>query len=195
MTKLKPRNLNFLQAYEDVRKSAGKKKAGRTFAVIAPLALLAAALLTVFLLLVAGNAERVMRLAALEEQMAVLRPQYDETLALTERRSALNAELAALEAGLAASETAPTVDKALFAAVSECAGDIFTISLYRYEEQARLLSIDASAPSVNDVPDLVECLRATGLFSSVRYTGYTSDADGVYSCTVDCALLEGVPEA
>ena len=102
-----------------------------------------------------------------------------------DRREALADELQA-DADLV--EALPLLDENLFVQVNACAAGKFNISVYRYNEETRTLEIDASAPSVNDVPALVEALRDTALFSSIQYSGYTSDTDGVYYCTVGCVL-------
>ncbi len=76
----------------------------------------------------------------------------------------------------------------MFDRIAECAASDFFITDYRFSETTGTLELDAVAPSVNLVPNLVNRLRDTGLFSAVQYAGYTSDSDSQYYCTVGCTL-------
>ncbi|MDO4571951.1 MAG: hypothetical protein Q4C13_01180 [Clostridia bacterium] len=181
-------NINLYAAYRE--SARGQKPSARRIAPLIPLILffLAVAAVTVYIRL--GNIQKTAALDALNRQIMQLDGEYREVMALGERSAALSALADELESDAKLAAALPSLDLNLFTQVNACAAGKFNISVYRYDESARTLEIDASAPSVNDVPELVEALRDTALFSSVQYVGYTSDTDGVYYCTVGCVLAE-----
>lgn len=181
-------SINFYRGYQQWLASQKNHESKRKARLVAPLALLLAVLLGVAGILLAQNREKRRQLETINAHMESLRPDYQEALDVQSRLSVANATYQALAAGQFTFQVYPTLNAGLFDQVRECAKDIFNISAYSYDETTRTLSVDASAESVNEVPKFVERLRATGLFESVHYTGYTSDDSQEYYCTVGCTL-------
>lgn len=178
--------INFYSVYRDSQRT---KKASTRLVGIIPLILLFAAIAAATVYIRLGNVDKSMALDGVTRQIAQLDEEYQTAQALSEESASLIGLADALQTDADIASELPILDRNLFANVISCAADTFKISVYRYDEDARMLEIDAAAPSVNDMPDLVEALRDTGLFSSVQYVGYTSDTDGVYYCTIGCVLV------
>lgn len=186
MSKNATNNINFYAAYRESHRE--KKSPARWLTGLLPLLVILAVVVAVAMFIRLGNLTITNEIDAMTRQIQLLEPQRQETTALSERSAMLQALADELQADADLVEALPLLDENLFVQVNACAAGKFNISVYRYNEETRTLEIDASAPSVNDVPALVEALRDTALFSSIQYSGYTSDTDGVYYCTVGCVL-------
>lgn len=180
------KGVNFITGVRELEKQERSPKKKLLF--ILPIALIALGLGIAAALLLIKNAERERELATLNERIAQLSPTYDEALALSERFNALNSEYANLYMGRIIFTVYPELDNALFNSINACTQGRFTIDTYTYDETERLLTLEAQVDFVNEVPGFAERLRDTELFELVSYTGYTSDDDGTYYCTVYCVL-------
>ncbi|MEG1523943.1 MAG: hypothetical protein RRZ24_08945 [Clostridia bacterium] len=181
-------SINFYEGYRRQikrRKSSGQK---RQVLVFLPLMVIAGLMLISAGVLLVNNMYKTQRIYQISERISAIQSdylaaqslslQYEESVALNDRLAVENAQF----------NLHPLLTRALFTDVRTCAGNIFEINHYFYDEANGTLVIDANAASVNEVPKLVERLRGTGLFSSVQYTGYTSDSTQRYYCTVGCTL-------
>lgn len=181
------REINFYTAYQRGLRLE-KPSSGRSFLVFVPIAALLIGLVAVALVLVSGNAKKQAQLDEITAMIASSQEEYDAVLALSDDRDQIADIDFNLEATLLYALSYPAPDKTVFDRVAECAEDGFFITNYRFSETTGTLELDAVAPSVNLVPNLVNRLRDTGLFSAVQYAGYTSDSDTQYYCTVGCTL-------
>lgn len=180
--------INFYRGYRQRVNSSKNDRRRRRARLIVPMAALLAALMCVSAMVLLKNRQKANELAELQTQTAALSPEYDRALALDTQRGQVSAryELLALNQMLFCGY--PKLNESLFTSVRDCAGSIFSISAYAYAETTRTLTLNASAKSVNEVPRFVERLRGTKLFESVQYTGYTSESEKTYFCTVGCTL-------
>jgi Zn-dependent M28 family amino/carboxypeptidase len=186
MSKNKTNNINFYAAYREGHRE--KKSPARWLRGLIPLLIILGIIIAVTMFIRLSNFKTSNEVDAMTRQIQLLAPQYEDTKALSERSATLLALADELQADADLAESLPQLNENLFVQVNACAAETFNISVFRYNEETRTLEIDASAPSVNDVPALVEALRDTKLFSTIEYSGYTSDTDGVYYCTVGCVL-------
>lgn len=193
MSKKSGNNINFYAAYQEATRE--RRTTGKGTLAILALVLLLVALAGAFLSVKLKNLQKQAALDGVNGKIAQLSDAYNEVTQLSEQSAALQQTADELESDAAFATIYPAPDENLFTQVNACAGETFNISVFRYNEETATLEIDASAPSVNDMPKLVSALRGTGLFSSVQYVGYTSDTDGVYYCTVGCVLKTGEVEA
>lgn len=182
----KNRGINFYAAYRAGQRT--KKSPARWVGALIPLILIFAAIGAVTVYIRFGNLQKLAKCDGIFRQVQQLDADYQQVEALSSQSTSLAKLAEELQADADAAAILPTLDENLFTQVNACAAGTFNISVYRYDEATRMLEIEASAPSVNDVPELVEALRDTALFSTVQYVGYTSDTDGVYYCTVGCVL-------
>lgn len=189
MKRTQENGINLYASYlQQVKKEQGGKSSKRT-ALILPLVLLAVVMLGISGRLLLNNMEKTRQLAALEDETAALSTAYDSAQSLEARRDETTETYEALSSARFLFELYPTLTEDLFAQVRDCAAGIFNISQYAYDETNGILIIHASAASVNEVPQFVQRLRDTELFSLVQYTGYTSEDTTEYFCTVGCTLL------
>lgn len=134
------------------------------------------------------NAEKSRQLDQINAEIDSIQSSFDEAQKIADHATALSALYTGLQSSEIMFALYPDLDQNLFLTVKRCAGEAFSIEEYKYEEAATTLAVYAHAPSVNEMPRFVEALRNTGLFSAVTYTGYTSDSNGDYYCTVGCTL-------
>ena len=186
MSKSNTNNINFYTAYRESHRE--KKSPARWLAALLPLLVILALIVVATMVIRLSNLQLTNEVDAMTRQIQLLEPQHLDTKALSERSAMLQGLADELQADADLVADLPVLDENLFVQVNACAASKFNISVYRYNEETRTLEIDASAASVNDVPALVEALRDTALFSAIQYSGYTSDTDGVYYCTVGCVL-------
>jgi len=181
-------NINFYTAYRDGLRE--KKSSAPWTKTIYPFLLLVAVIAVVMMYLSFRN---LIKSTAIEADNRLLQ-QMDVMNQEIQMLSMQSAELVMvadeLENYASVVTALPLLDHMIFLKISECATDRYNISIYHYDELTRTLQINVSAPSVTDIPELVKALRDTALFSSTEYTGYTSDTDGRYFCTIGCVLAE-----
>lgn len=191
MKRTQGNGINLYESYLQQSKRTQGEKSGKLLTLVLPLALVALLLLGFAGKLLLDNREKSAELTALDGEIASLTGAYDNAQALEARRD----EAAAIYERLAGARflftLPPAPTKALFTQVRACAEGVFNISQYDFNAATGVLTIDASAASVNEVPQFVQRLRDTGLFSLVQYTGYTSRDTTEYFCTVDCTLDRG----
>lgn len=123
-----------------------------------------------------------------QARIEALQPAYDQAVALERENGERQGTYQELATGHLLFSLYPALTREVFTKVRACAENVFTITQYDYSEADGVLLVYANAASVNEVPKLVERLRDTGLFRSVHYTGYTSDSNQRYYCTVGCTL-------
>lgn len=186
-------DVNFYAGLARSRKRQRAARARRAIRFL-PLLILLLILLAASAALYTQNRDREQTLLLLNAELAKQSAAYEKARALSERSALLSEQYSGLKLSALVFSMYPQLPKTLFEQVLSCAGDVFTISVYRYDETTGVLSLDAAAASVNEVPRFVERLRATGLFERVSYAGYTSDTGGTYYCTVDCALAFAAAE-
>ena len=92
-----------------------------------------------------------------------------------------------VEALTGALDTYPQVDRALVAQIRAAGGAQVDMALTGYDAASGLLSFEARSAQVIDIPGYVLSLQDTGLFDTVRYTGYEYD-DGTYILSLSCTL-------
>ncbi len=182
------KDINFYTAYRDSQRA--KKPSAQWLAGVIPLAVVLIAVILVAVSIRFGNLQKSAVLDGLNRQIQQMNTEYEEVQTLMTQSDSLSVLAGELQTDRNMAAALPKLNENIFRQINACAASIFTISVYRYDERTRMLEIDASAPSVNDMPELVEALRDTALFESVQYVGYTSDTDGVYYCTVGCLLAE-----
>ncbi len=175
------------------RKSGRKEKnpAVRRALAYLPLGALALVLLLVYLLVNAGKLQKEAELNALKaytHDPAVL-AEYAEALSVIEIRNQLADYLSALTTKQEAASHSAEIGGELIAALLSRMGDKLTVTSYAYTAENSTLVFKASASSQLSIPELVQQLRDTGLFSDVNYNGYSSAVDGYYHCTIECVLL------
>ncbi len=186
-------DVNFYAGLVRSRKKQRAQRARRAIRFL-PLLILLLVLLAVSAALYTQSRTREQALLLLNAELERQSADYEKARALSERSALLTERYSGLKLSAFVFSMYPQLPKTLFERVLSCAGDVFTISVYRYDETSGVLSLDAAAASVNEVPRFVERLRATGLFERVSYAGYTSDTGGTYYCTVDCALALAAAE-
>ena len=186
-------DVNFYAGLVRSRKRRSAQQARRA-ARFLPLVLLTLLLLAAALALHMQNLGREGELLRLNAELAKQSAAYEKARALSERDALRKEQYSGLQMSALVFSMYPQLPRTLFEQVRTCAGDVFTISVYRYDETTGVLSLDAAAASVNEVPLFVERLRATGLFGRVSYAGYTSDTGDPYYCTIDCALQYSAAE-
>lgn len=184
------RGINLYESYRRQVHRERSDKSKRRARWIVPLAALALALLVFAGVMIGQNIKKSMELDQLRSQSDALQPAYEQASALSQRRAELENIYGSLAYNHLLFALYPALSEALVTQVRDCAldGTIFTIHAYAYDEENLALVLDASAESVNEVPLFVERLRQTQVFRSVVYTGYTSDQDSDYFCTVGCTL-------
>lgn len=188
MRRTQTNGINLYESYLQQTKREQNEKSSKLLTWILPLALLLLILLGVAGKLFLDNKERQETLDALDAQIAAMSKEYDDARALEALRDEKDAAYQSLAGARFLFEMYPAPTKDLFKQVLDCADNIFNISQYEYVETMGRLVIDASADSVNEVPQFVQRLRDTGLFSLVQYIGYTSNDSKRYFCTVSCTL-------
>ncbi len=193
MRRIGASDVNFYAGLVRSRKRRSAQRARRA-ARFLPLLLLLFVLLAAALALHTQNRNREGELLRLNAELNEQSADYERARALSERDALLKEQYSGLQMSALVFSMYPQLPKTLFEQVRTCAGDVFTIGVYRYDETTGVLSLDAAADSVNEVPLFVERLRATGLFERVSYAGYTSDTGGTYYCTIDCALRYSAAE-
>ncbi len=181
--------INLYESYLQQTKKEQSSKSGKRITLILPLALLLLILLGISGKLLLNNMEKRREADALDAELATLSAEYDSALSLEGRRDESAATYESLSSARFVFTLYPSLTQDLFMQVRTCAAGIFNISQYAYEETTGMLTINASAASVNEVPLFVQRLRDTGLFSLVQYTGYTSKDTTEYFCTVGCTLV------
>ncbi len=184
------RGVNLYASYQRAvkqNKSAGAKKQ-LTFL---PLLLLLLAVAVTYMVLWQSVRALQSDSDALDAQIAQISGRYAQAQTFSGEASGVDALYDNLETADALFTLYPALTPQLIRDVEDCAGEIFNVAVYGYEESNGTLAIDANAASVNEVPGLIERLRATNDFTSVQYTGYTSDTNGEYYCTVACVLPQG----
>lgn len=186
-------DVNFYAGLARSRRRQDAQQARRA-ARFLPLLVLLLALFAAALALHEKNRGRERALLSLNAELEKRSAAYEKVRALSERNALLKEQYSGLQMSALVFSMYPQLPRTLFERVRSCAGDVFTISVYRYDETTGVLSLDAAVASVNEVPRFVERLRGTGLFQRVSYTGYTSDTGGTYYCTVDCALQYSAAE-
>ncbi|MBC8531061.1 hypothetical protein [Gehongia tenuis] len=179
------KDINFLVRYNDhpERRTHFWKKVG----MIAPLAVLAAVLLAVFVVFQLSVNRQNRELAAIESYISEASAGYDEVLALEGNRNNLVDAKAYLDGIATAMAGYPRLDRELFDRIAACCDDEFTIESYQYADG--VLELGAKASSAEVMPKAVEKLRGTGLFGEIQYKGYTSGTDGSFACTIGCTLM------
>lgn len=180
--------INFYRGYRQLVNSKKSDVGKRRVRIIAPISVLAVALLGVAAVVFAEIREKTDALDGIQLQMEQRQTGYEQARALSDECAKLEERYNQLAAGRFLFTINPPLTRELFTQVRACAGDIFNISAYAYDETTRTLTVNASADSVNEVPKFVERLRDTELFESVQYTGYTSESEETYFCTVGCTL-------
>lgn len=125
---------------------------------------------------------------ALDDRIAALQPRYDQAQEYSGEASTVDELYSELLNANALFNMYPVIRGDLILQVEACAAGIFDVTAYGFEETSGVLNMNAKGPSVNDVPVFIGRLRDTGEFTSVQYTGYTSDTEGVYYCTGSCLL-------
>ena len=126
------------------------------------------------------------QLAEIDDYLLSSQQKYDQVMSLRTQRDELSAQMGYLEKIIAIDGSYPVLDASLFAKVTSCTDANFAIQSYRYD--GAILQLGANAVSEEYMPQAVQKLRNTGLFENIEYTGYTSDADGSYTCTIGCVL-------
>lgn len=190
MKRMQGNGINLYEGYLQKSKREHGGKSAKLFTMLLPLLLLILVLGGFAGKILLDNREKNKELAALDEQIASLSAAYEETQTLAVHRDDVVTTYESLSAARFLFELYPAPTKELFTEVIDCADRIFNISEYEYNETTGILVIDASAASVNEVPQFVQRLRDTGLFSLVQYTGYTSNDSEQYFCTVGCTLAD-----
>lgn len=188
MKRMQATGINLYESYLAQTKKEQSDKTGKRVALLLPLAALLLALLAVSGRQLIINREKSEAVDALTAEIDALTPAYENVQALQTLRGETEATHEALAGARFLFTLYPAPTRDLFVQVRKCAEGIFNISDYRFEEATSVLTIDASAASVNEVPLFVQRLRDTELFSLVQYVGYTSKDTQEYFCTVDCML-------
>lgn len=186
--------INLYAGYERLLKKEKKGDNSRGKSWI-PLVLLAAVMAGIGGYLLLENMGREARIKAVQADIAALEPAYTVAQQLTDTYDAVDSAYQNLMAANLLFGLNPVLTRSIVERVQTCAGTIFLINSYSYDERTGALVISAEADSVNDVPGFIQRLRNTELFSTVQYTGYTSDTTGKYYCTVGCTLTSALLEA
>ena len=111
-------------------------------------------------------------LAALSDQQKA-----EEFRALTNYTTDLNSML----------DSYPEVTNALLARIEAAGSSSISIEFTSYDASSGVLNFNAHSSEVIDIPTYIRSLQNCGVFSSVTYTGYSSD-DGLYSIDLRCVL-------
>lgn len=83
----------------------------------------------------------------------------------------------------------PALDEAVLRALEDAGQDGIHMTPRSYDAASGVLKLDAVLEDVVDIPAYVRRLEQTGLFESVRHTGYEA-MDGGYALELDCVLRE-----
>lgn len=179
-----------INLYEGYLRLLKKEKSGeeKKSLVFLPLIGIAAILLAVAAFLFLRNGAKQKEIAALDAEVNAVQPEYDRAQSVSDTYQNVDNAYQNLAASHFLYDLYPTLTRKLIERVQDCAGTVFEITNYGFDETTGALVLHATADSVNDVPDFITSLRDTELFTSVQYTGYTSDTDGNYYCTVGCML-------
>lgn len=190
MTRQSSNSINLYEGYRQLLSHQKNDKSVQRLKLIVPLALLALVLLAVSGVIVYQNIQKSRELKMIQQQIDALGASYAQAQELSGKHEELSNQYGNLTFNRMLFNIYPPLNKPLLEKVRDCAQDgrIFTINAYSYSEENITLVVDASADSVNELPKFVERLRETELFSSVQYTGYTSDRAADYFCTVGCML-------
>lgn len=73
----------------------------------------------------------------------------------------------------------------------DCCGSAVTIRAVTYDSGAATLTFTATADTAYLLPEYIQRLQNTNIFSDVAYTGYKINTDGKYDCAVTCTLKAG----
>lgn len=71
----------------------------------------------------------------------------------------------------------PKLSSAMFSRMESIGGEEMEIYITGYDAETGVLTFDAGSGKVIDIPDYIQRLQETGLFSNVDYTGYTFEND------------------
>lgn len=178
------KDINFIERYqEDPQKRTARRK---QLFFIAPLAFLLVVLVAIYVSFLLAGMVKKSQLAAADAYLLASEEKHDQVITLRDQRDRLALQAGFLTQIKKADETYPLLNAALFQKINACTDANFTIQSYRYD--GTMLQLGANAASEEYMPDAVQKLRATGLFETIEYTGYTSDTDGTYTCIIGCVL-------
>lgn len=114
--------------------------------------------------------------------------EYARARKISDENNALGVAMSELNGNLEAIKSYPKLNKEVIDKVKATSNSTFTINSYSYSETTGVLKIGARASSENYMPEAVQKLRNTGVFTNIAYTGYTSSTDNSYACTIECML-------
>lgn len=116
--------------------------------------------------------------------------EYEEAKALEEESERLSngqEQVDTLKENLA---TYPDLSESMIRKIVDVGGRDMRVRIRSMEAQSGLLTFDAVSEKVIDIPDYVEKLGNTGLFSSVQYVGYNYQ-ENEYVLALSC-ILKGI---
>lgn len=183
----KGKNINFYARYYKNLKKEKKIISARRKLLI-PLVVLVIVFGVIFTMLQIDNFKKTSELDTLLRDIDNSMEKYMQVSQLKTQRDQLSIVKLSLEEEKKYDSFFPSIDSDIFYLIQNSAGDLFNIDAYRYDEENYTIQIQAVTKSVNNVPELVERIRNTGRFISIDYAGYSSDSDGLYYCTIGCAL-------
>lgn len=86
-------------------------------------------------------------------------------------------------------DTYPLLDETVLRKLDAAGQAGIQMTLHSYDAATGVLKLNAVLEDVSDIPAYVRRLEQTGLFESVRHTGYEVQDDG-YALELDCVLRE-----
>ena len=184
------KGVNLYAGYQRAAKQKKPERSKKGLAIL-PLLLLLLAVAAVYLYFWRQAQALQTRADALDAEITQLSARYAQAEQYSGEASGVDTLYSDLVTADALFTLYPALTPELITDVEDCAGDIFTVTAYGFEETSGTLAVNANADSVNEVPKFIERLRDTNDFQSVQYTGYTSDTSGEYFCTVAGVLPQG----
>ena len=188
MSKLRSRNINLLENYNRSKKNSTKKAGSGKFKYFVPFIIIVLIGGAVFAVNTLDVIKKNAQLATVQSYISANSAEYEDAQSVSEQLTQATDQKDDLTEEENYEKSMPTIDAALFDKIEACMGTGYAISVYQYDEKSGLLTMNVTTPSVNDMPQFIERLRATGLFLHIEYTGYASDSNGTYNSTVGCVL-------
>ncbi|NLW70868.1 MAG: hypothetical protein GX061_07295 [Eubacteriaceae bacterium] len=112
-----------------------------------------------------------------------------DAAALVKENEALSLKLRAVTNALDTLAGYPRMNSDVLAEIDSCGLDIVTMQLTGYNASTGQLTFVAKAGKVVEINHYIDRLKATGLFDTVQYTGYTySTGERLYRINVACYL-------
>lgn len=195
MQSLKAKNINLIQRLNESNSKKAQRGSGKA-RLILPVVLLVLIVLGVmsyfwFKLLPEQAAAYLAAASYLSNEQNIA--DAEQAAQLTKLRDALAEEQQNLGRALAALDSYPDFDRALYNFLAQCIGSTpALIDNISYDQTSGVLAMSGVAPDAVKSADFAEKLRRADHFQAVAYYGYDGGEEG-YNFTVQC-LLKGTEE-